>query len=178
MRVALVIAVIGLAGCSSERDEPTPTPTATVTPSPVTSAEASIAASTGPPEAREVSVFDLEPGDCFSADADQLAGSVTVVDCVRPHLYEAYFIFDHEAGAVEPYPGDEAVLEYADAGCQPPFEEYVGFAYAESIWYITSVTPSEETWAEGDREIVCTLNQRDANDEPIEVTGSAEGAAE
>jgi hypothetical protein len=173
----VLVVVIGLAGCQAAPDEPSPTPSATDAPSSSPSQEASAAPSTAPTEGEQVSVFDLEAGDCFSAVADEL-DSVTVVACDQAHVYEAYFVFDHEAGSDEPYPGDQAVLEYADEACQPPFEEFVDFSYADSIWYITSVTPSAETWAEGDREIVCTVNQQDANEEPIEVTGSAEAAAE
>jgi hypothetical protein len=125
----------------------------------------------------EKSVFELEVGDCFSADRDVLE-TVTVVDCEASHEYEVFALIDHEAGADEPYPGDAEVLEYADTQCQPPFEAYVGHDYQTSIWYITSLSPSEETWADGDREIVCTLNQQDDNQEPIAVTGTAEGSAE
>ena len=57
------------------------------------------------------------------------------------------------------------MLTYADDACRTPFEEFVGTDYQSSIWYITSVTPSEETWAEGDREIICTLDQQDSDGE-------------
>ena len=87
-------------------------------------------------------------------------------------------MLDHEAGEADPYPGDDAMLEYANTACQPPFQEFVGIEYEASIWYIRSVLPSEETWAEGDRELVCTVHQQDADSEPIAVTGSAEGSGE
>ena len=121
----------------------------------------------------ETSVFDLEVGDCFSASEDQLE-TVVVVSCDAAHVFEVYHVFDHEAGGDEAYPGDDEILEYADTECQVPFEDFVGMSYQESIWYITSVTPSQETWDQGDREIVCTLNLEDRTD----VTGSAEGSAE
>ncbi len=70
------------------------------------------------------------------------------------------------------------MVEYADTECRSPFEEYVDRDYETSIWYITSLTPSAETWTEGDREVVCTLNQQDADEEPITVTGSAEGSGD
>jgi Septum formation len=123
------------------------------------------------------SVFDIEVGDCFSADSDEVE-SVLVVDCEQAHSYEAFFVFDHDGGASEPYPGDDAIVDYAEGECRAPFEEFVGTDYDSSIWYITSVTPSAETWAEGDREIICTLDQQDQDGVAIEVTGSAEGSAE
>ena len=172
----MMVAVFALAGCQSASNDPTsePTDAESVAPS---SAPASTAPSEDAGTGEETSVFDLEAGDCFSADGDQLE-TVTVVDCAQSHVYEAFHVFEHEAGADEPYPGDEEILTYADTECQPPFEEFVGHDYESSIWYITSVTPSSETWAEGDREIICTLNQQDESDEPIEVTGSAEGTEE
>jgi len=174
----LIVVVIALAGCQSASDDVTPSVAdRTVAPSASTqpSAEASASSAAGDPV--ETSVFDLEAGDCFSAEGDSVE-SVMVVDCEQSHTYEAFFVFDHEAGPDEEYPGDDAMVDYADDACQPPFEEFVGTDYESSIWYITSVTPSAETWAEGDREIICTLDQQDEDGEAIEVTGTAEGAAE
>jgi len=179
--VPLGVLVIALAACQSASDDPTPSATeASVAPSASASAEPSAEASpsaTESGEGEETSVFDLEIGDCFSADGDAIE-TVLVVDCEQPHTYEAYFLFDHEAGPDAEYPGYQEILEFADSECRPPFEEFVGKDYESSIWYITSVTPSAETWDAGDREIICTIDQQDADGEVIEVTGSAEGAAE
>ena len=124
-------------------------------------------------DGEETSVFDLEVGDCFSASEDELE-TVVVVSCDAAHVFEVYHVFDHEAGGDDAYPGDDEILQYADTECQVPFEDFVGLDYQSSQWYITSVTPSQETWDQGDREIVCTLNLEDRTD----VTGSAEGSAE
>ena len=178
LRARLAIAVIVLAGCQSTSDDATPT--AADSPSVAPSSAASEDPSAPPTDAaggEETSVFDLEAGDCFSAESDTVE-SVLVVDCAQPHTYEAYFVFDHEGGPDDDYPGDEAILDYADTECRAPFEDFVGKDYESSIWYITSVTPSADTWATGDREIICTLDQQDADGEAIEVTGSAEGSGE
>ena len=179
--VPLVAVVIALAACQSTADDVTPSADeASATPAASASSDASAEVSpsaTASTDGEETSVFDLEVGDCFSADSDQIE-TVLVVDCAQPHTYEAYFLFDHEAGPDDPYPGDQEILEFADGECRPPFEEFVGKDYDTSIWYITSVTPSAETWEAGDREIICTLDQENADGEPIEVTGSAEGTAE
>jgi Septum formation len=177
---ALVIVGINLLGGDSS--EPTPSAVASesgsASPSASAAVETEVAASpSAAPPGEETSVFDLEVGDCFSVDSDQF-DTVLVVDCGQPHEYEAFHVFDHAAGPDEPYPGDDPLFEFADTECQPPFEEFVGHEYQTSIWYITSITPSEDTWADGDREIVCTLNQQDENEEPITVTGSAEGSAQ
>ena len=124
-------------------------------------------------EGEETSVFDLEEGDCFGAASGEQVETVNVVDCDEPHVYEVFSLFDYE-GDGDDYPGEETVQAFADVGCDADFEEFVGIDYQSSSWYITSVTPSEETWAEGDREVVCTLNLEDRS----EVTGSAEGSGE
>lgn len=123
-------------------------------------------------EGEATSVFDLEEGDCFGAAGEQVE-TVNVVDCEDPHIYEVYALVDYESDD-QAYPGAEDVSAYADEQCEASFEDFVGIEYESSRWYITSVTPSEETWADGDREIVCTLNLEDES----EVTGSAEDSGE
>lgn len=176
VRAGVVVAAVLLAGCQDATEDPTPSGASPSAASLGPSAAVSVApsASTG---AEATSAFDLEVGDCFSVESDELT-TVVVVACEESHEYEAFAVLDHEAGEAEPYPGDEAMLEYGNAACQAPFQAYVGREYEASIWYITSVLPSEETWATGDRELVCTLNQQDADSEPIAVTGSAEGSEE
>ena len=175
--VPLVAVVIALAACQSTADDVTPSADeASATPAASASSDASAEVSpsaTASTDGEETSVFDLEVGDCFS-DSEEELETVTVVDCETAHVYEVYHVFDHEAGDGEEYPGDDAILEYADTECQVPFEDFVGLDYQSSQWYITSVTPSQETWDTGDREIVCTVNLEDGS----EVTGSAGGSAE
>jgi hypothetical protein len=176
VRAGLLVVAVVLAGCSDATEDPTPSggsPSAASS-GPSATAPVSPTASTG---AETTSVFDLEVGDCFSVESDELA-TVDVVDCDESHEYEAFALLDHEAGEADPYPGDEAMLEYGNTACQSPFQAYVGSEYETSIWYITSVLPSQETWDAGDREFVCTVYQQDADSEPIAVTGSAEGSGE
>lgn len=176
VRAGLLVVAVVLAGCQEASEDPTP---GSASPS-VASSGPSVTASVSPTAsmgAEATSVFDLEVGDCFSVESDELT-TVVVVACEDSHEYEAFALLDHEAGEADPYPGDEAMLEYGNTACQAPFQAYVGREYESSIWYITSVLPSEETWAAGDREFVCTLNQQDADSEPIAVTGSAQGSEE
>ena len=175
---AVVIGGLSLVGQSPGSSVPPASSSAGSTASPSLAEETETAPTpTGTGPGAETSVFELEVGDCFSAESDEL-GSVIVVDCEQPHEYEAFFVFDHETGADGGFPGDRELLEYADAACQPPFEDFVGHDYQTSIWFITPLSPSEATWADGDREIVCTLNQQDDHREPITVSGSAEGSVE
>jgi hypothetical protein len=175
---ALVIGGLSLLGRPSSSASPSAVATTSVSASPSSPEETQATPThTATSSGTETSVFDLEVGDCFSAESDQLE-TVVVVDCEQPHEYETFFVFDHEAGPDDAFPGDPQLLEYADTACQPPFEEFVGHDYQTSIWFIAPLTPSEATWVDGDREIVCTLDQQDDTGEPITVSGSARGSAE
>ena len=47
-------------------------------------------------------------------------------------------------------PGMEAITAQAEGF-------FVGLSYAESALYLGLVTPSEESWSQGDRSILCTI---------------------
>lgn len=127
----------------------------------------------GSAQGEEVSVFDLEEGDCFSAGGEQVE-NVIVVDCEEPHIFEVYAVLEHEAADDEEYPGGEEIQAYADEECEGRFEDFIGTDYESSQWFITSISPTQETWAGGDREVLCTVNLEDRS----EVTSSAEGSKE
>jgi Septum formation len=175
---AALTGAIVLAGCQSDTDGSPSGPASTGSESaPTASAKESRSDEpdgTAPASSAETSVFDLQVGDCFSADGDAV-GSVLVVDCAEPHVYEVFGLIGHEAANGEPYPGDTAILEYGDEACRAPFGDYVGHDYETSVYWITTVTPSEETWDEGDREIVCALR---LGEEGEESTGSAAGSGQ
>ena len=112
-------------------------------------------------------VFNTSVGECFDDSGD-------VVDCAEPHDNEVYAIFSHEGGASDPYPGDDVMEPFAEDGCTAEFETYVGLDHESSRYQGHFARPSADTWAEGDREVVCFLY--DANLQKL--TGSAQGTAE
>jgi hypothetical protein len=116
-----------------------------------------------------------EVGDCFNTDGGEgeVAG-ISVKPCDESHVYEAYAVFDYSTENGDDYPGDTEIQSYADEQCVAEFTDYVGIDYDASIWYSTSITPSEDTWGAGDREIICALHAKDES----EVTGSARGSNE
>jgi hypothetical protein len=135
------------------------------------------APSTGPSagasaDGEETSVLDLEVGDCFTADVAVLE-SALVVGCEHPHVYEVFHVYDHQA-ADDAFPGEDALEAAAAVECEAAFEGYVGIGYQDSRWYGTTVPPSEDTWALGDREVLCLLHLQDES----EVTGSARDSGE
>ena len=151
---------VALAACGSTAD-----------PAPATTP---VATDDGAPTGEDRTIFELAVGDCFLSDDEPGdVANVRVVDCEQPHLYEVFALLEHDAGADEPFPGEDELQDFADA-CRDDFEEYVGTDYESSRWYITTFTPSEDTWAGGDREVICAIG----NEDDSEWTGSAEGSEE
>ena len=83
--------------------------------------------------AGNVTVTDLQVGDCFNAaefsEEDVEIGEVDGVPCDEPHAFEVFAVADYSGSA---YPGTDAAFEAAFAEvCVPPFEGYVGVPYRE-----------------------------------------------
>lgn len=126
----------------------------------------------------EGNVFSLEPGTCFD-DVTELTSEgggevsdVPVVDCGEPHDNEVFATFDLEG---DDFPGQDAVVSQADAGCVDRFEAYVGRDYPSSRFVSSHLVPTQQTWEDqGDREVVCFLYDIDL----ARLEGSAEGSGE
>ncbi len=126
-------------------------------------------------EGETVSVFDLDVGDCFNVDEDsEIIEEVELLDCDAEHFYEVFALVEHPADDDEEYPGEDELDDFAFNECEGEFEDYVGAAYEDSDYYITYLTPSEQTWAVGDREVVCVL-QFGLEAEPVEGSGRDSG---
>jgi hypothetical protein len=94
---------------------------------------------------------------------------VSAVDCAEPHDNEVYALYEFDGDS---YPGEDAMSASADEGCEARFEGYVGIAYLDSALYFTHLTPTQDSWDTGDREIVCVLYELNTK-----LEGSMEGAA-
>lgn len=137
---------------------PTPAPTETAAPT---------------PEYRDP--FSLAVGDCFnpiydSATDDFLAGSI--VSCDVPHRMEFFGTLVLEGAPDDPYPGLGETDAQAIEGCDAAFEEYVGVAQEDSRLVYAYWYPSEETWALGDRTVLCAVEGSEASPLIRSVEGS------
>jgi hypothetical protein len=119
------------------------------------------------------SVFSMEIGLCFNdeADAGTEVASVPDVDCAEPHDNEVFALAEYTA--TDTYPGSEAMNAEAKEICIGLFDDYVGLAYEESVLEVYPITPTQGSWDNGDREIVCALYEADL----AKLTGSMQGAA-
>jgi hypothetical protein len=117
------------------------------------------------------SVFDLEDGDCWDdpeTTSDQV-NEVEVLPCSEPHDNEIYHVFDLADGDFDA----TAVEEGARSGCLDEFDAFVGLPYADSELDVFAIWPTEESWAEGDREVLCSVYAIDLR----KLVGSMEGEA-
>jgi len=123
-------------------------------------------------ESSEADVFSLKVGDCLNQTATAEVtevSSVPTVPCAEPHDSEAYAATDLPEGD---FPGDAAVTESADTFCYDEFATFIGLSYDESALDLASFYPTQESWAEGDREIMCFVSSPDG-----QVTGTLAAAA-
>lgn len=122
--------------------------------------------------AGDLSVFELQVGDCFDVTTDGTElESVRAIPCDEAHTYEAFWSGNY-AGDVQP--AEAEYVAWLEDQCLPAFETYVGLAYADSVFYTSSLSPTVESWADGDRSFTCYLHNQDESP----MTGSARGAAE
>jgi hypothetical protein len=118
------------------------------------------------------SPFELKVGQCFDAPDDSQLWAVEVVPCNASHENEIFAAMNYPAGPSEPFPGDKAIASVADQDCVPAFEAYVGVSYEASRYLWAPMVPTESSWADGDREILCVLYLNEG------ASGSAKGSRE
>lgn len=110
----------------------------------------------------------IEAGECFDDAEDEQIEDFDTVDCDDDHQNEVFFVYDTDDA--DDFPGTEVLHETGMERCTgEPFAEYVGETYEESRFEVFTVVPSEESWGNGDREVVCALYDPEDNTE----TGSA-----
>lgn len=95
---------------------------------------------------------DVAAGDCFDAD-EAFTTAFVYPDCTPPHLYEAFWTEDVDG---DEFPGDEAISTQAGSVCDEQFVAFSGTPVGAGATYASLfLGPTEETWAAGDRSIVC-----------------------
>jgi hypothetical protein len=122
---------------------------------------------------------DLKVGDCVNdtnstdANGDPIAAMV-VVPCTAPHDEEVFSVFDYP-NAPSPFPGYEAIGVAEQTRCEADFTTYVGISWEQSGTYsIDYAGPTDQTWFNGDRVIVCLLDDAGG----AKLTGSAKDSAQ
>jgi hypothetical protein len=118
-----------------------------------------------------VPVFTLDVGTCFDDTEESQVSSVPEVDCAEPHDNEVFAVFDYTE--TDTFPGSEALNAAATDLCIAQFQDYVGVAYDDSRLEVLTIIPTEAGWENGDREVICSVYNRDLS----KLTGSMRGSA-
>lgn len=115
-------------------------------------------------------VFSLKVGDCFNNTTTENVADVSVVPCTDAHDDEVYLLATYTPDS-DTYPGVPAVQGFAAQACGNGFQSYVGVAYADSVYDVTALYPSSDSWGNGDRVIDCLLDLKAGG----QATGSGKG---
>lgn len=116
-------------------------------------------------------VFSIVVGDCLNDAAVEgdVVSTVPIVACTESHDSEVYA--SHDLDGVE-FPGDAALDAALAEFCQgEAFEDFVGIPWLESELETSGFYPTESSWANGDRELLCVIR-----DSAGPSTGSLENA--
>lgn len=122
-------------------------------------------------EASDADAFSIRVGDCLESMDWGAEGftTVPVIPCAEEHESEVYAAVDLPEGD---YPGDESVATQADEYCYGEFQGFVGVAWEDSAYDYGYLSPSPESWEQGDREVLCMVMDPNGL-----TTGSLAGAA-
>lgn len=121
-------------------------------------------------ETQEISIFDVQEGDCIRIPKGDTAYSVKAVPCDKPHEAEAYARWSLSG---EEFPGDAAAARTAEAGCAQRFEKFIGLSYEKSRYELYFLHPTKQSWNfRDDRDVTCMVKR--PGDRPI--TGTLRNA--
>lgn len=125
-----------------------------------------------PGEGTTQDVFSIGVGDCEVTNQDEgEVSDTTIIDCAKPHATEIYASVSVPDGD---FPGDSAIEDQAISDCKSEFNSFIGIDFDDSIYSFSWYFPTEGTWADGDREILCMVIDPNGG----ELTGSLAGIAE
>lgn len=129
----------------------------------------------GPPGNDRPVSDQVGEGDCYNefleAGPDQtVALRIVLVPCGDPHDAEVVGVYgltevDLTNAGITTQPGvplvDRDLRRAAIAGCLGRFEAFVSQSYAISTLRVSARRPSPDTWAAGDRTVVCSAYNAD-----------------
>ncbi|MEN9620472.1 MAG: hypothetical protein RL499_665 [Actinomycetota bacterium] len=119
----------------------------------------------------QTDAFALVVGDCLNdATTSGEVQTVHTVPCDEPHDSEVY---SSQRLGESSYRGDAVVVSEAEALCLEAFEVFVGEPYLDSRFDFSYYYPTEASWSNGDREVLCVIYDPEGP-----VTGSLKGVTD
>lgn len=104
------------------------------------------------------SVLSLHEGQCLMLPTGTNVTTVRTVDCSSPHEAE---VFDVITVPEQHRPGDADLDARAREECRTTFDTWVGRPFEESDLEYSWIIPSERSWQQGDRDVVCYVHTLD-----------------
>lgn len=98
----------------------------------------------------------LAVGTCVNGiheGAQLSADNYRTVSCAAQHDNEIVGVVQYTGDGA--YPGQAALVSFAEQPCVAAFATYVGIDFQQSVLTMIAVTPSEASWTKGDRQISC-----------------------
>ena len=137
--------------------------------------DANLGRQVGEGQTRVVGAGQVAEGVCVDLPENtDVLSSFTEVPCTDDHDGQVAATFDLQQ--VGDFPGIDQVLADAETGCLARFEDFVGVAYTDSIFFLQSFTPTEESWNElDDRGVVCVILPPEGEDQLV---GDLRGVAQ
>lgn len=158
------ILALGLSACSGLPFGGRPSSDRSSEPSSSRSSENSSPEATG----TDTSAFAMFVGQCITTP-DGATATVEEFDCNQPHTGEVFHIMNLTDAT---RPSDSEMETKATDACLAAFAPYVGKDYEESSLGIVWMFPTVQTWATGDREIVCIATPDDDSTLTQSIKGS------
>lgn len=147
----------------SSDPDPSPDPDPSSDPDPSPTEPPAPAPPPGVEDAGPTNVFALRVGNCATAsDYTSQSNDLVLTPCAEPHHMEFFHIFDVEDR--DAYPGTATMNAEANQGCRAAWGELPDNALAEELVEMSTLSPSEATWAQGDREVLCIVRTVDGSD--------------
>ncbi|MCJ7725553.1 MAG: septum formation family protein [Acidimicrobiia bacterium] len=126
----------------------------------------------------DLSVMSIGPGDCWNDPETLLSDSeitdVPQVPCEEPHDNEVFSVIEVPGGRDAAFPGEFELELVSFEGCMRDFESYFGVPYEESPLEIYTLFPTQLSWTDGDRGVVCSAYPLDG----MAMTGSHRDSGE
>ncbi len=117
-----------------------------------------------------VDSFSVQVGDCLGKLPSQSTTQLQLLPCADQHYWEA---FATATLTGEEFPGNTEVRDQAEQACDDAFATFVGISATKSVFKLTMLTPTKETWTQAsDRAVVCLVGNPNTG-----VSGSLKGAA-
>lgn len=104
------------------------------------------------PFGNSTSAFNMRVGQCVQLPDDSQVSRLETSECTEAHDGEVFHIAKLTDATL---PSEDEMKEKAKDNCTGAFEPYVGKSYEESDLEVTWLYPTTQTWATGDREIIC-----------------------